>query len=1640
MITALRPLIAMVALSLLGLLAPHPSGAAEVVGYELVSSARTGRTTLDYTYRIRVANTGPALSDATARVVSSTASTVIVDADVSLGDIPANTTLLSVDTFTLRQERTSAFTPTVLNWTISGSVTIPIPNVVGITQAAAAMAVVSAGLTIGTVTQQSSATVPAGIVISQSPAGGTNVTAGSAVNIVISTGPAPVNVPNVVGLTHAAAITAISNGGVMLGAVTQQSSATVPLGSVISQSPGGGTSVAAGSSVNIVVSTGPAMASVPGVIGLTQAAATTAITNAGLALGTVAQQSSAAVPAGSVISQSPAGGTSVTAGSTVSIVVSSGLATVSVPNVVGQTQSAATTAITNAGLVVGTVTQQSSATVPAGNVISQNPAAGASVASGSAVNLVVSTGPAPVSVPNVVGQTQSAATTAITNASLVVGTVTQQSSAAVPAGNVISQNPAAGASVANGSAVNLVVSTGPAPVSVPNVVGLSQVAANAAIVNAGLVVGVVTQQSSATIPAGQVINQSPTSGANVPPASSVDLVISSGSGGSGLLSGDPSSPALDSTTNVEPEEASPSSIQDGLVLNEIDVFLNLDATVGQVNAAITSINGRIVSRVLGGSSLTIAVPMQPDGAALLNLARSLNGMPGIRLAIPGAVSEPKARQPALPTNVPAENVDHLLATRSLATLNSRHAIDEGSCNCSGGTCPTVFVADTFNALSEPLDFSLRVPLFPISHPSQTSGTTHGYDVASTLAARLASGQGSNAVIGAAPFTQCVDIRGIQVSGLTHAKTIARIATTLKNYLSAHPGQSVILSASLGFTDTCGGGGSAAVCEAMHQSSPASFFVRVPAAYVRASLALDWRLMMQGVWPKVLTVVAAGNEGDTDLTRTVYEGTGRAIADYFLTEAASATPLSQLATRTDLWAPLSATTLPDLAATILERSVLENLEQQPWSVAHSTNTIIAGALDEFTTFSTIPERESWLEGVDVASFSDRFEAGDPGLFAVGRSVVTSCISGSCDSQNGTSFSTPQVSGLAALLWVVDGRLSATVRPGPRLMDLPAADTIRLLVGTSVVVPRAVSADGGSGRMIDALAAVLSLDRPAPITPSSAPIRFSMMDFDANGRFDHVDIEAFATEYFDAATGKPNVPDSQFETATNLLSEYDLNGDGFVGTFSNTTFDLDPVGSTQRGAPMLSLVPLTLGTKTIKIDEAAVSDLDIICYYAFTPGFYDLTTDTVGGISARELLGCGSIEIVAETQVGTAGPNGQPFASFDKVSINNSGATAFVGSNASNVSAAFKSQSNSSQLTQMTFNGSSTQLYSGTSVNDRNSPYVAIQRRASGSPPTFFISRVSGDALPTHNVPVGQSNSIRNTICSGGLQEGQDCITAEQCPAFPPATGTFECVFKQRSDFDSATSFVDINDNNVVTFPGLVSGSTQTALFAGSSRVNLTRLRIFPVGVSPIIRPQISQTNEIVYRDDAGQVAVQMFPTATLQTISGAHLSAIGQAPGISSDGRFVAFTATNAGQQGVYVVRRGALPLELPIANTLGNPNSAGGRFDSFDVASRYAISSATQANGDTTLTVLFMATRTFLDQSAQQQRTATGLFRVNVTLRAAGTNIVSAPEVILQAGDILTNGKTVSTISVWDPLSDSGTYIGASVGFTDGQRAVVRAR
>ena len=414
-----------------------------------------------------------------------------------------------------------------VNFNLSlGTQPIPVANVIGQTEGAAAASIVAGGHVVGTVLHVNHGTVPAGQVFLQAPAGGALATSGASVNYTVSDGPVMVTAPAVVGLANVPAQTTIVGAGLAVGTLAQSFDEVVPVGSVISQTPAGGASVPLGSPIDLTLSKGPAPVTVPHLVGQQQAAATASLVAASLAVGTINQTNSATVPLGTVMGQSPAAGTPVPRGTAVNLLVSAGPVMAVVPNVVGASKDPAMATVLAATLSVR-VTYAASATVPVHTIISQTPAAGTSIPQGSFVDLVASSGPTIGVVPNLIGQSEANATTALSGASLVVGAVTHVNHPTAPAGDVISQNPGPGSTVPVGSSVNLIVSLGPVMVTVPSVVGDTRSVATAQVLGATLGY-VLTYAPDPVVPVNSIISQNPAGGTSVAQGTMVNLVASSG--------------------------------------------------------------------------------------------------------------------------------------------------------------------------------------------------------------------------------------------------------------------------------------------------------------------------------------------------------------------------------------------------------------------------------------------------------------------------------------------------------------------------------------------------------------------------------------------------------------------------------------------------------------------------------------------------------------------------------------------------------------------------------------------------------------------------------------------------------------------------------------------------------------------------------------------------------------------------------------------------------------------------------------------------------------------------------------------------------------------------------------------------------
>lgn len=130
--------------------------------------------------------------------------------------------------------------------------------------------------------------------------------------------------------------------------------------------------------------------------------------------------------------------------------------------------------------------------------------------------------------PDVIGQSFDAAATTLAAEGLVLVAASEDYSEDVPPGSILTTDPEPGAGVAPGGSVNAVVSLGPERYAVPDIRGSTPTEATEAIVAAGLASGGRVEAFDSEVPAGQVAATDPQIGANVPPDTPVDLIVSKG--------------------------------------------------------------------------------------------------------------------------------------------------------------------------------------------------------------------------------------------------------------------------------------------------------------------------------------------------------------------------------------------------------------------------------------------------------------------------------------------------------------------------------------------------------------------------------------------------------------------------------------------------------------------------------------------------------------------------------------------------------------------------------------------------------------------------------------------------------------------------------------------------------------------------------------------------------------------------------------------------------------------------------------------------------------------------------------------------------------------------------------------------------
>jgi serine/threonine-protein kinase len=191
-----------------------------------------------------------------------------------------------------------------------------VPNLIGLTEDQARIAIVDAGLEVGDVSYEASESVDRDAVIEQRPNRDQYVDPGTLVDIVVSTGKPMVQVPFVVGQTKTEARNQLRNAKLEVKFETEESDQ--PKGEVVRTRPAGGETVQQGNTVTVFVSDG--QEKVPNVIGLQQGEAEDKIRDAKFDP-QVRSDNTSTEPAGTVTDQFPVDGT-LAEGSTVIIFVS----------------------------------------------------------------------------------------------------------------------------------------------------------------------------------------------------------------------------------------------------------------------------------------------------------------------------------------------------------------------------------------------------------------------------------------------------------------------------------------------------------------------------------------------------------------------------------------------------------------------------------------------------------------------------------------------------------------------------------------------------------------------------------------------------------------------------------------------------------------------------------------------------------------------------------------------------------------------------------------------------------------------------------------------------------------------------------------------------------------------------------------------------------------------------------------------------------------------------------------------------------------------------------------------------------------------------------------------------------------------
>lgn len=194
-----------------------------------------------------------------------------------------------------------------------------------------------------------------------------------------------------------------------------------------------------------------------------------------------------------------------------------------VPDLRGMTLDEAGAALQEARLEVGRVDSIRHPEVDEGRILGQTPLRGQLALPWGGIEVTLSLGPERRPVPDVTRLVASRAVTVLEATGFEVEVDSVE--ADVTAGRVVETLPAAGEEVTIPAVVHMTVSLGPPLVELPDLVGMQEEQARALLDSLGLEVGEVDTAFRFGFNQGQVLEQSPEAGEEIPRGSAVRLVV-----------------------------------------------------------------------------------------------------------------------------------------------------------------------------------------------------------------------------------------------------------------------------------------------------------------------------------------------------------------------------------------------------------------------------------------------------------------------------------------------------------------------------------------------------------------------------------------------------------------------------------------------------------------------------------------------------------------------------------------------------------------------------------------------------------------------------------------------------------------------------------------------------------------------------------------------------------------------------------------------------------------------------------------------------------------------------------------------------------------------------------------------------------